>query len=370
LGIIQAREYVKIGLLIYGSLDTISGGYLYDRKLVECLRLRECRVEIISVPWRNYFRHVLDNFTPGLYRKLRSVKLDVLLEDELNHPSLFLLNSRLRNSVAYPIVSIVHHLRSDELRPVWRNTLYRIVEREYLSNVDGFIFNSNTTRSSVRELLGRNGSSVVAYPGCDSVTATLGKNDIVERANKAGPIRLLFVGNLEYRKNLHTLLDALNIIPRELWELRVIGNIDVDPVYVRRIVQQLKTLGLENKIFLEGSLTGSELIQAYEESHVLAVPSYYEGFGIVYLEGMGFGLPSIASTSGAAGELVSDGVNGFLVDPKDEKSIAGVVLELLQDRKKLADMGLAGLESFNRHPKWHDTGKLVFDFIEKLVARS
>jgi glycosyltransferase involved in cell wall biosynthesis len=361
---------VKIGLLIYGSLDTISGGYLYDRKLVEYLRFRECLVEIISVPWRNYFRHVLDNCMPGLYRNLRSANLDVLLQDELNHPSLFLLNSRLRNSVDYPIVSIVHHLRSDELRPVWQNTLYRIVEKKYLSNVDGFIFNSKTTRSSVQALLGQNVSSVVAYPGCDSVTASLSKTHILERAQKAGPIRLLFVGNLEYRKNLHTLLEALNIIPRELWELRVVGNVDVDPVYVRGIVQQLKTLGLEDKICLEGSLTGSDLIQAYEESQILAVPSYYEGFGIVYLEGMGFGLPSIASTSGAAYELVSDGVNGFLVDPEDEKSIARVVLELIQDRRKLADMSLAGLERFNRNPKWHDTGKLIFDFIEKLVVRS
>lgn len=47
--------------LIYGSLDTLSGGYLYDRKLVEHLRARGDVVDVISLPWRNYGRHLLDN---------------------------------------------------------------------------------------------------------------------------------------------------------------------------------------------------------------------------------------------------------------------------------------------------------------------
>ncbi|HET9913419.1 MAG TPA: hypothetical protein VFQ13_16105, partial [Anaerolineales bacterium] len=53
---------MKIGFVIYGSLDTLSGGYLYDRKLVEYLRAQGDTVEIISLPWRNYAAHLTDNF--------------------------------------------------------------------------------------------------------------------------------------------------------------------------------------------------------------------------------------------------------------------------------------------------------------------
>ena len=53
---------MKIGFLIYGSLDTLSGGYLYDRKLVEYLRTQGDTVQIISLPWRNYAAHLSDNF--------------------------------------------------------------------------------------------------------------------------------------------------------------------------------------------------------------------------------------------------------------------------------------------------------------------
>src|SRR5690349_19317164 len=147
---------MKIGLIIYGSLDTLSGGYLYDRKLVEFLRTQGDTVEIISLPWRNYAAHLTDNFTfklpPGL---------DLLIQDELNHPSLIGAN---RGQHPYPIISLVHHLRCSELRPKWQNDLYRLVEKEYLKSVDGFIFNSQTTKGVVNGLMDHELPSVVAYP--------------------------------------------------------------------------------------------------------------------------------------------------------------------------------------------------------------
>jgi hypothetical protein len=65
---------MRVGLLIYGSLDTISGGYLYDCKLVEHLRQQGDQVEIISLPWRNYLRHLGDNLSSGLLQRLKSLQ--------------------------------------------------------------------------------------------------------------------------------------------------------------------------------------------------------------------------------------------------------------------------------------------------------
>ena len=93
---------MHIGLIIYGSLDTLTGGYLYDRLLVEHLRRQGDQVDIISLPWRTYGRHLGDNFSRNLYGRLRHAPFDALLQDELNHPSLFWLNQRLRRSCALP----------------------------------------------------------------------------------------------------------------------------------------------------------------------------------------------------------------------------------------------------------------------------
>ena len=175
-----------VGLLIYGSLETISGGYLYDRKLVEHLRRQGDRVEIVSLPWRSYLRHVGDNLSPALLSRLKSLPVDVLLQDELNHPSLFWLNRRLRSQVGYPILSIVHHLRSREARPAWQNWAYRWIESRYLATLDGFSFNSQTTRQAVAGLLAHTSqpgqSSLVAYPAGDRFQPQIDPQAIAQRS--------------------------------------------------------------------------------------------------------------------------------------------------------------------------------------------
>ena len=115
---------MKIGLLIYGSLDTISGGYLYDRMLVEHLRAGGDEVEVVSLPWVGYGRALLQNFSHSLRQRLANADFDLLLQDELNHPSLFWLNWRLKRQVHYPLVSIVHHLRQSEQHPRGLRSLY------------------------------------------------------------------------------------------------------------------------------------------------------------------------------------------------------------------------------------------------------
>src|SRR5688572_25364703 len=192
---------MRIGLIIYGSLDTLSGGYMYDRKLVEYLRVQGDTVEIISLPWRNYAAHLTDNFS----FKLPS-NLDILIEDELNHPSLINAN---RGHHPYPVISLVHHLRCSELRPKWQNDLYRIVEKKYLRSVDGFIFNSQTTKSVVNGLLIDEKPSVVAYPPTDRFGDVISEAEIKSRAAH-GPLQILFLGNVMERKGLHILLKAVS----------------------------------------------------------------------------------------------------------------------------------------------------------------
>jgi hypothetical protein len=53
---------MRIGFVVYGPLDTLNGGYLYDRKLIEYLRAQGDTVEIIPLSWRNYAAHLTDNF--------------------------------------------------------------------------------------------------------------------------------------------------------------------------------------------------------------------------------------------------------------------------------------------------------------------
>ncbi len=357
---------MRIGLIVYGRIDTISGGYLYDRQLVAHLRQSGDRVEIISLPWLGYGRSLLQNFSPDLRQRLSRARFDLLLQDELNHPSLFWLNWQLKGRVPYPIVSIVHHLRSSESRPAWQNALYRVVERRYLASVDGFLFNSKTTRAVVEGLVTERPYHI-AYPAGDQFQPDMSDAAIRARAHEPGPLRILFVGNVIPRKGLHTLLDALARLPRDSWRLDVVGDTAVAPHYTQSIDAQIREEGLAPNVTLAGSLPDDELIHWMAHSHLLIVPSSYEGYGIVYLEGMSFGLPAIAGRGGAAHEIITDGVDGFLVEHQQTDQLTSHILALHQNREKLAGMSLAAHKRYLAHPIWAESMTGAREFLEGLM---
>ncbi len=358
---------MRIGLIIYGSLDTLTGGYLYDRMLVEHLRRRGDQVEIISLPWRTYARHLSDNLSLSLVRRLRRAALDVLLQDELNHPSLVWVNRRLRRDMHYPLVAVVHLLRCSEPRPAWQNRLYRWVETRYLNSVDGFIFNSQTTRSVVEGLVGSGRPSVVGYPGRDHLPPILTPEQIAARARQSGPLRLLFVGNLTPLKGLHILLQALTYLPPDAWCLTVVGSLAMAPAYVGAVRRQMARAGFNGRVALLGALPNAEVAMHLAQGHVLAVPSFYEAFGIAYLEAMSFGLPVIASTAGAAQELITHAREGFLIAPGDAAALAQHLRALSQDRECLLHMSLAAYRRAMAHPTWAESAGSIRELLQMLI---
>ncbi|MEP6896548.1 MAG: glycosyltransferase family 4 protein [Chloroflexota bacterium] len=352
---------MKIGFVIYGSLDTVSGGYLYDRKLVEYLRAQGDTVEIISLPWRNYAAHLTDNLSFRLPKDL-----DILIQDELNHPSLTGANW---GKHPYPIVSLVHHLRCSELRPAWQNAFYRTIEKKYLQSVDGFIFNSNTTKDVVNGLMDHGKPSVIAYPPTDRFGDAISEIEIVERA-KVNELRILFLGNVIFRKGLHTLLEALVHVGRDNispYKLNVIGGLNSEPAYAKQMQEYVITNHLSTAVSFHGPLDNEPLIEMYKQAHVMVVPSSYEGFGIVYLEGMGFGLPAIGTTAGAASEIITRGEDGYLIEPDDADVLAKHLSELANNRALLTKLSLNAVKRYQTQPKWDETAKSIREFLYQMI---
>ena len=349
---------MKLGLLIYGSLDTLSGGYLYDRKLVEYLRNQGDMVEIISLPWRNYFAHLTDNFTIRL-----PPDLDLLIQDELNHPSLLSANRRPH---PYPIVCLVHHLRYSEQRPAWQNWFYRIVEKWYLESVDGFIFNSQTSKRVVNRLVESSKPEIVACPPTDRFGEGITEVEIEARAREPGPLRILFLGNVIHRKGLHTLLKAISYQP-SAFSLDVVGGLTAEPKYAEEMQQKSKVSNLKSQILFHGPLDHEPLIEKLKSAHVLVVPSSYEGFGIVYLEGMAFGLPAIGTTAGAASEIISEGETGYLVPPDDPGFLAERLSALANDRALLTHLSLNALKRYRQQPAFQETAANIRAFLQSFL---
>jgi glycosyltransferase involved in cell wall biosynthesis len=359
---------MPIALVLYGRLDTLTGGFLYDRYLVEALQRRGHRVEVLGLPWRRYGACLLDNFSRGLCDRLCCGPWDLILQDELVHPSLFRLNRRIRRRGGTPIVSIVHQVLCRQPRRRWFNLAYRQVERGYLQTADAFIFNSAATRDQVRQLVGKTLPHCVARPAGSRLGVLSSQGLIAEKSRQSGPLELLFVGHLSPVKGLHALLAGLARVPRDMWRLTLVGDMVADRRCVRRAREAIARHGLEKQVVFRGRLDGEDLKAVYSRSHVFAMPFAHEGFGIAALEAMGFGLPAIGSSAGGVREFVRHGENGFLVAPGDHESVRRHIEALHRDRGRLIAMGTAAFNTGCAWPSWQQTLEPACVFLEKLMA--
>jgi glycosyltransferase involved in cell wall biosynthesis len=358
---------MRIGLVIYGSLETVSGGYLYDRRLVDFLRKQGDQVEIVSIPWRNYANHLIQNLSAHIHNEILSKRVDIWLQDELNHPSLVWMNAGLKFETGVPFIGIVHHLRSSEEHRPLAKWLYRRIERAYLRSLHGFIYNSETTRTSVIQLSQLEHPGVVAYPAGDRFAPAARMQDVELRCQNKGPLRILYTGSIIQRKGLLNLLHALARLDADTWRLVVVGREDVEVEYTNVVRSFIQANGMVDRVCMLGNASNEQLRAELANAHVLAMISTYEGFGIVYLEGMSFGLPALASTAGAAGELIKNGQSGWLLAPHDVDAIADKLQGYIENRDLLFAHSLKSLARFSHFPTWEQTGGRIRRFLVEMT---
>ncbi|QOS11450.1 putative glycosyltransferase, type 1 [Haloferax gibbonsii] len=353
---------MRVGIVVYGPLDDRSGGYRYDSELVDGLRAAGDDVTVVSLPERSYRKRLRDNVSAA--RRLRGLDVDVLLQDELCHPSLVGANAALDDDV--PVVSVVHHLNSLERFRAWRRHARRAVETRYLRSADAFVFNSETTKETVAAVTDPE-PSVVARPAGDrfsSFGAPLGDDEIRARAAD-GSLRVVTVCNLEPRKNVDGLLRGLARV-RGDWELTVVGAA-VDADYADSLSDLAADSGIDDRVTFAGRLSDADLAATLRESHLFALPSHYEGFGIAAVEAMGFGLPALVSSAGGASELVTHRQDGFVVDPTDSAELTDAVAPLCRNRRRLLSLSLSARDRFLAHPTWDETAAEIRSFLLDLV---
>ena len=141
----------------------------------------------------------------------------------------------------------------------------------------------------------------------------------------------------------------------------------MDPSYFKSILRQIKLDGLTDVVRFKGILSDRDLVGCMKASHLLVMPSFHEGFGIVYLEGMGFGLPAIGTDCGGAKEVISHGMNGFLVSPGDHVSLAEYLSRLAKDRELLSEMSLAALDHYQSQPTWENSMENIRTFLQGMI---
>ena len=172
---------------------------------------------------------------------------------------------------------------------------------------------------------------------------TQGPCDAASFPIPSGGRMLLTVGRLissEPGKGVDSVIKVLPEVMKTVTDLTyvIIGGGDLQP----RLEEMARESSIRDHIFFVGKLQLEQLKGYYSRADVFVMPSYQEGFGIVFLEAMAFGKPVIAGNHGGTPEIIQDGVTGFLVNPADLESLASRLKRLLQDEALRTRMGEAG----------------------------
>lgn len=157
------------------------------------------------------------------------------------------------------------------------------------------------------------------------------------------PNRLLFVGGIEERKGLETLVRAVRLLIEEISEVEVhiVGGVR-KVLYHERIKRLVRDLELDDNVRFLSHLSDEDLMREYAEASVFVLPSKEESQGIVLVEAMATGTPVVATDAGGMPDVVEDGRNGFLVSVGDARAMADRIGVLLGDTELRRTFGAEG----------------------------
>lgn len=330
-----------VHFLIPGSLDQRTGGYIYDRRVIQGLLDSGWLIGLHELPASNWpllrrdvfheCEDLLDTLPDEALIVIDGLALVGLL------PMLPALAQRTR------IMALVHCplFRETGISPALKARL-RDEEREALTYVDRIVTTSPWAAGDVTRSFGiGHGHIGVVQPGVDHAPLAEG----------SGGRRLLNVASVTPRKNQLTLLEALAPLAHLDWELHIVGSQDRNPGYSARVRAAIRDLGLSDRVTLTGELGGEDLAREYHQADVFVLPSWYETYGMVLTEALARGLPIVCSSAGAPPATVPAGAR-LTVPPGDASAMTEVIGQLLVDEDLRDTLAGAAQRARSRLQRW------------------
>ena len=298
-----------------------------------------------------------DYFFPGHIGNAiwRFTKLPSLINNsgyDLFHGPSHVLPGKLKCPSVVTMLDLIF-IRYPNYFKAWDRNYYRISFKKSAQLADHIISISEATKADLINFFGIKEEKIsVIYPGFDAVFSKLQQQKLDEIKIKFKLPRdyILYVGNIEPRKNILKLAQAFNSLQESSYidkdvHLLIVGQMGW---YYKEIIDGIDSLSSRDKIKLVGPVYGEDLAGFYQLASIMAYPSMFEGFGYPVLEAMRLGTPVLTSNISSMPE--AGGNAAHYVNPESLDEIKDGLCKLLNDktyREKLAVKGTRHAAGFN-----------------------
>lgn len=330
-----------------GDLGTQTGGYAYDRRVLELLGSYGITCRHLVLP--GSFPAPTPADIEDSVQRLAATPADAtLVIDGLAYGA---MPAEAIARIGRRILALVHHpLCLEAGLSTARAADLRTIETAALALASHTIVTSPATaRLLAAEFAVPADRITIAEPGTDPATRATGTGT---------PLQLLAVGAISPRKGYDVLVTALGPLRELDWRLTIAGATDRHPQAVAAIRQAIAAAGLGDKITLAGTVVPATLERFYASADLFLMPSLFEGYGMVLAEAMARGLPIVCTTGGAAAETVPD-TAALKVPPGDVEALGRALVLAMSDRKLRARLADASWEAGRRLPTWNETARRI-----------
>lgn len=316
----------------------------YDNFILPNERIKKVKV---SAKWYSWKEQLLFPFQ--LYKE----KLDLMHFTHFNSPILYFKKSIITIHDITPFFFPGHKMKSLIRRIGFRAVFFSSVKKA--SKV--IAVSQNTKNDIVKHFKIKESKIKVIYEGADEQFRVINDYDKIEKLKKKYNIIkpfIFYTGVWRNHKNLVGLIKAFCVIKNKYkldYQLVLGGKEDL---YYPEVRKTWGNLGLEDEIIRTGFIDQKELALFYNAAEIFAIPSFYEGFGLIGLEAMACGTPVASSNTTSLPEVLGDAAIYF--DPQNPEEMAEKIKLVLTDKKLYNELVKKGFKQIEKY-SWEKMGR-------------
>lgn len=377
----------SIVFLCSDILNPLTGGDKYDTKMYEMLREEGFDVSWINIVsmktdvlrrhlwirtlWRFSFvqKLIIALFIPTVLSKHLKNKSYLFIVNEGSSQALLLFNLYQRFIRKSCIIIIVHHLEFYTHDSAFSITklLERIAAGNALSLAHAIVTVSEFSKSDIISTGVQKGKIVIIPNGLDRQQLCIANRG--NRSSQNDRITFLCVAHCVPSKGIEFLIEAAHIINQNCqydFSVEIVGTTYPNSNYHMQILEKIEKNHLTQIVKFHGRAAQVHMNALYERADIFILPSLKEGFGIVLLEAMHYGLPIISTKVSAIPELIQEGENGILVPPADASKLADAMTQLMINPILRSNIGANNKLKVDAGYSWDESYKKFLYLIQNV----